>query len=108
MQYVETVVENGRLIVRFKTGISLTHFNGAKVYVTAPELNAFETHGSGNISSQGKIADKNKIDVGISGSGDIELELDCPVVNTETHGSGNITLRGETKTCPVKQAVAVM
>ena len=97
LQYVETVVENGRLIVRFKNGISLSHFNGAKVYVTAPELNAFETHGSGNINGQGKIADKNKIDVGISGSGDIDLELDCPVVNTETHGSGNITLRGETK-----------
>jgi len=78
LQYVETNIENGRLIVRFKQGISLMHFNGAKVYVTAPELNAFETHGSGNISSQGKISDKNKIDIAISGSGDIQLELDCP------------------------------
>jgi hypothetical protein len=97
LQYVETNIENGRLIVRFKDGISLMHFNGAKVYVTAPELNAFETHGSGNISSQGKISDKNKIDIAISGSGDIQLELDCPEIKTGTHGSGNITLSGETK-----------
>jgi hypothetical protein len=97
LQYVETNIENGRLIVRFKDGISLMHFNGAKVYATAPELNAFETHGSGNISSQGKISDKNKIDIAISGSGDIQLELDCPEIKTGTHGSGNITLSGETK-----------
>ena len=97
LQYIETNVENGRLIVRFRQGISLGHFSGAKVYVTAPELNAFETHGSGNITSQGKISDKNKIDIDISGSGDIQLDLDCPEVKTDTHGSGNITLTGETK-----------
>ena len=102
LQYIETNVENGRLIVRFKNGISLTHFNGAKVYVTAPELNAFETYGSGNINSQGKISGKNKIDVVISGSGDIQLDLDCPEVKTETHGSGNITLSGETKNLSCK------
>jgi len=97
LQYIETIVDNGRLIVRFRQGISLMHLSTAKVYVTAPELNAFETHGSGNISSQGKISGKNKIDIDVSGSGDIELDLDCPEVKSETHGSGNITLTGETK-----------
>ncbi len=97
LQYIETIVENGRLIVRFRNGLSLYHFNGATVYVTAPELNAFETHGSGNITSQGKISDKNKIDIDVSGSGDIQLDMDCPEVKTETHGSGNITLTGDTK-----------
>ena len=97
LQYVETTIENGRLMVRFRQGISLTHFNGARVYVTAPELNAFETHGSGNISSTGKITNNNKIDINVSGSGDIQLNLDCPDIKTETHGSGDITLEGETK-----------
>jgi Putative auto-transporter adhesin, head GIN domain len=97
LQYVETNVENGHLIVRFRQGVSIGNYHSAKVYVTAPELNAFETHGSGNINGQGKIADKNKMDVDISGSGDIELSLDCPLIKTETHGSGNITLDGETK-----------
>jgi len=97
LQYIETIVDNGRLIVRFRHGISIMHLSAAKVYVTAPELNAFETHGSGNIISQGKISGKNKIDIDVSGSGDIELDLDCPEVKTETHGSGNITLTGETR-----------
>ena len=102
LQYIETRVENGRLIVDFRDGISLMDHHDAKVYVTAPELNAFETHGSGNISSEGKIADKNKIGIEISGSGDVELTLDCPEINTSTDGSGDITLKGETKNVTCK------
>jgi hypothetical protein len=102
LQYIETRVENGRLIVDFRDGISLMDHHDAKVYVTAPELNAFETHGSGNISSEGKIADKNKIGIDISGSGDVELTLDCPEINTSTDGSGDITLKGETKNVTCK------
>ncbi len=97
LQYIETTVENGRLHVRFRHGISIGDYNEAKVFVSAPELNSFETHGSGNINGEGKIADKNKIDIGIYGSGDIELNIDCPIVRTETHGSGTITSNGETR-----------
>jgi len=97
LQYIETNVENGRLIVRFRRGISLYNFRTAKVYVSAPGLNAFETHGSGNITGEGKIADKNKIDIEVAGSGNIQLNMDCPQIKTATHGSGNITLNGETK-----------
>jgi hypothetical protein len=97
LQYIETQVENGRLLVHFKDGLWLTHYNSAKVYVTAPVLTGFETHGSGNISSEGKISDNGKMKMIISGSGDIKLDADCPDIETETHGSGNITLAGESK-----------
>ena len=65
LQYVETIADKGHLVVRFRQGVSIGDYNHAKVYVTAPELNDFETHGSGNISGQGKIADKNKMDIDI-------------------------------------------
>jgi len=102
LQYIETNMQDGRLIVRFKEGISLYNAGNAKVVVSAPELNALETHGSGNISSQGKLTNKNKMNIYISGSGDIQLEADCPDIRTETHGSGNITLQGNTKTLSCK------
>ena len=102
LQYIETTVENGHLHVRFRQGISISDYNEAKVYVSAPELNNFETHGSGNINGEGKIADKNKIDIGVYGSGDIELNIDCPTVKTETHGSGTITSGGETRDLSIK------
>lgn len=97
LQYIETVVENGRLIVRFRNDVSIGDYHDAEVYVSAPELNTFETRGSGNIKGEEKISDKNKISVIVSASGDIELKLDCPVIETKTHGSGGIKLDGESK-----------
>jgi Putative auto-transporter adhesin, head GIN domain len=97
LQYIETNVENGNLVVRYKNGIWLTDHRGAKVHVTAPVLNDFEIHGSGNITSEGKISDSNKMNLQISGSGDLRLNLDCPEIKTGTHGSGNIVLTGETR-----------
>jgi len=97
LQYIETTVENGHLVIGFRNGLSIEDINTAKVYVSAPELNDFETHGSGNINGEGKISDKNKIAINVSGSGDVKLHIDCPAVVTETHGSGNLTIDGESK-----------
>ncbi len=97
LPYIETNVENGRLMVHFRDGIWLSNYHEARVYITAPVLHDFEVHGSGNISSGGKIADSSGMTTRISGSGDISLDINAPTINTETHGSGNTTLAGETK-----------
>lgn len=100
---IETVVENGRLKVRLKDNVSfMDDRGGATVYISAPELSAFETHGSGDIRSEGRIADKNKMEIVISGSGDIDLDLDSPEISTSTDGSGDITLRGTTRNLACK------
>jgi hypothetical protein len=96
--YIETNVENGNLIVKFRNGIWLNHYKTARVHIWAPQLNDFEIHGSGNISGEGKITNAGKINVRVSGSGDVDLNLDCPEIITETHASGNIDLEGECKT----------
>jgi Putative auto-transporter adhesin, head GIN domain len=97
LQDIETNVENGRLVVRFRDGISLWDHGDATVYVTAPILNTIETHGSGDIRSEGRLADKNNIHLVVSGSGDIDLILDSPDIITATQGSGDITLKGTAK-----------
>ncbi|MFT3936275.1 MAG: head GIN domain-containing protein [Chitinophagaceae bacterium] len=97
LQYIETVVENGHLMVRFKHDMSFTDFRGVKVYVSAPEWNAFETHGNGDIQSQGKISGKEKMDINIAGNGDVSLAVDCPQVNVEIHGNGDLEISGETR-----------
>ncbi len=97
LQYIETVIQDGRLVVRFRRGISLSDYKTAKVYVSAPNFRVFETHGSGNIRSEGKVSHPERMGIDISGSGNIQLSLDCPEVVAETHGSGNTMLNGETK-----------
>jgi Putative auto-transporter adhesin, head GIN domain len=97
MQYVVTEVADNKLLVHFKSNVSFIDFNGITVYVSTPDINDFESHGSGNINGEGIITGGNKMSVKIFGSGDISLELDCPNIESEIHGSGNIALSGETK-----------
>jgi hypothetical protein len=96
-QYVTTEVENNRLIIRLRNNFSFIDMDDLTVYVSAPDINDIEVHGSGNITGDGRLTDANKMNIKVFGSGDIELEVDCPDVETEIHGSGNITLSGETK-----------
>ncbi len=97
LQYIETSVTDGRLVVRFRDHLSIYNDDDVKVYVSAPELNYFATSGSGNINGRGKIADKTRMGVKVAGSGDVELQLDCPEIKTETYGSGDISLKGEAR-----------
>ncbi|MGC4037101.1 MAG: head GIN domain-containing protein [Chitinophagaceae bacterium] len=94
---IVTEVQGGRLLVHFTDGFNSFSYTNATVYITAPDLNAFETHGSGNIESKGTINTGNKAEINVSGSGDITLSLHSPQVTSETYGSGNVTLSGETK-----------
>lgn len=94
---IVTEVENGRLIVHFKDGFTSFSYSSAKVYVTAPSVNALGVHGSGNIESKGTLSNNDKMEIVVSGSGDIHADIHSPSVTSETNGSGNITLTGETK-----------
>ena len=95
--YIITEISGSNLIVRFKEDFNGYNFSTAKVHVTAPSLTAFEVHGSGNIDGNGLITDNNSMEITVSGSGDVKLDLHSPSITSETHGSGNITLDGETK-----------
>ncbi|MEP7279798.1 MAG: DUF2807 domain-containing protein [Bacteroidota bacterium] len=58
--------------------------------LSAPWLNAFETEGSGNTNGQGKISDKDKMELAIDGSGDIRAR-DCHAATAKVliPGSGD-------------------
>ncbi|MES1218199.1 MAG: head GIN domain-containing protein [Bacteroidota bacterium] len=95
--YIVTEVINNRLVVHFKEDFYSFNYTSAKVYVTAPTLNVFETHGSGNITSDGKFSSGERTEITVGGSGDIKLELSAPAIESTISGSGNITLAGTTK-----------
>jgi hypothetical protein len=95
--YIITEIVNNTLIVRFQDGHFGFNYTSATVYISAPVLHGFETHGSGNITANGKFTGSDKTEIVVGGSGDIKLDLNSPVVTTEISGSGNITLAGETK-----------
>jgi hypothetical protein len=96
LPYIVTEVNNGVLNIHYKSGTNISN-DHAKVFVTAPSLNKIITSGSGDITVNGIIKNANQIEFSLSGSGEIDAQVDAPSVKVTGSGSGNIKLSGRTK-----------
>ena len=97
LQYIETRNEGGSVEIYTRDGFNLDPKAGIKVYATAPDFNDITVSGSGKITSTGKITSSDELNTGVSGSGDIIIEVDAPSVKTHISGSGSSTIKGTTK-----------
>lgn len=112
LNFIETKVENNRLIVSYKKG---TCIRNSKLEITAtmPHLKGIEIEGSGSVKVNGSFREP-EINAVISGSGDIFLNTTdtigtlksvingsgtieafnvvCNTVNAEINGSGDINV----------------
>ncbi|MEO7801250.1 MAG: head GIN domain-containing protein [Ginsengibacter sp.] len=96
LKYIITEVDNGVLEIHYKSN---TNFRNTHItaHVIGKDLNRLYVSGSGNIKVTNIIKNDDRIQVKVSGSGDISAILDVPKVEAESSGSGNITLRGKCK-----------
>lgn len=94
--YIETRIENGVLVIATKEDTWLRPKRDITIYVTAPDFSRIEVHGSGNITSVNTINGSDMLKIGISGSGDIKVDVHTPRLSANINGSGSIRLSGET------------
>lgn len=100
MNNIITVVENGELIVHYKTNKGKNNWNWKdgkaqmKVYVSARNLEGVYVSGSGDVEGRG-ISAKN-FKASIAGSGDLVLEVDARNIEAKIAGSGDMQLKGST------------
>jgi hypothetical protein len=97
LQYIETVVKNDVLEISTRDGFSLKSRTQLKVHITAPSYSKVKTFGSGNIITENKLNNSTAIELQLSGSGDIKVDVNAPEVRAELRGSGNINVGGETR-----------
>ncbi|OQP51377.1 hypothetical protein A4H97_27450 [Niastella yeongjuensis] len=90
-------MENDVLNIETEDNIWLQPRKGVRIYVTSPVFNTIKSSGSGNIKSETKITSDKQLTISVSGSSDINLDVDAPEINTHVSGSGGIELTGETK-----------
>ncbi|MBC7829627.1 MAG: DUF2807 domain-containing protein [Chitinophagaceae bacterium] len=95
--YVETRLDGSELEIDTKDGYNLRPSKGIKIYITSPDFTRVRLSGSGDIVSQNQISGKDKIELSVSGSGNIKVNLNAPAVESEMSGSGDINLSGEAK-----------
>lgn len=96
MEYLETEVNNGRLKISVQKGISLNPSRNNSVRITVPveQIYAVALTGSGNIRGTERLRSSNfKVD--LTGSGDIQLDLETENLEGKLTGSGDIKLRGK-------------
>jgi len=66
------------------------------VYITVPSVRQVSLTGSGNIRSKGAFAGIDKLDVSVSGSGDIQFEAQARDMYLHLSGSGDVEMMGST------------
>ncbi|WP_246277532.1 head GIN domain-containing protein [Winogradskyella ursingii] len=95
MEYLITEVQNNILVVKTEDGYNLGPTD--KIFVTVPyeTINSITLAGSGDITSK-EIITSNDFKISLSGSGDIELNIESSTIDSSIAGSGNIELNGAT------------
>lgn len=98
LEDIETEVKSGRLTIKDRRERSWKFWGNNRgrltVYVTVKELKGAFVSGSGDIIGKSKFS-ADDFTVSISGSGDIELEVEADYVSSRISGSGNIELAGK-------------
>jgi len=97
LAYVITEVKNGKLIIKTEKGKNLDPSNNKTIKITIPfkEIDYVSLSGSGDLWNKDKIT-SNNLEVSLSGSGDIILDVQTKDLTGKVTGSGDITLKGST------------
>ena len=94
---IETVVEDGRLEVKFKHRDEWNRnhedYGRIEVYITAKSLSGLYNAGSGSMRVEGTLRGEN-VKIALSGSGDITSSVKSGQLHASIAGSGSIKLSG--------------
>ncbi|MEO6894914.1 MAG: head GIN domain-containing protein [Ginsengibacter sp.] len=95
LPYIETNVENGKLIIQTKKNINIKSASKMVVYVNMTLIKSLQVSGSGNIDANGIFKGDDASEFIVSGSGNIHFSsASFKNVSFSISGSGNITAKG--------------
>lgn len=94
---VITTVEDGKLKIKFKDRYSYSTKKGILIKLKVRNLEQISMAGAGKISSTNQLKIDDKLKLSIAGSGNIDLDINAPIVDADIAGSGDIILTGQTR-----------
>jgi hypothetical protein len=97
LEYIEIENHGDVLEISTRRGYNLRPRAGIKIFLTAPSFEKLAVTGSGELKTQTKISNSKNMDVSVTGSGDMILNIDAPAINSEITGSGNVSINGATR-----------
>lgn len=97
LPYIETTVENGKLVIKPKDNINLKSEKKLTVYVSMTRINSLQQSGSGEMTGKGEFTNDGTSHLSVSGSGNIKLnQVKFNDIDLAVSGSGNIELQSGT------------
>ncbi|MCB0497670.1 MAG: DUF2807 domain-containing protein [Cyclobacteriaceae bacterium] len=96
LEEIETYVSDGTLKIRKDNDWNwFDNMDDVKIYVTLVDFKGASVSGSGKITNSNNLTGEN-VKFSVSGSGDINLYVNCKSVDAHISGSGDINLEGST------------
>lgn len=90
--YIETEVNDHQLVIKTHEHRNIDNNYPIKIYVYTPDVTSIDLSGSGKIESDS--ISSGTMNIELSGSGDMDLNIFCSNLDTKVSGSGDITLAG--------------
>jgi len=95
LQAIDTYVKSGKLVIRTHPDFDIKEYTKLLVKVPASYLSRISLTGSGKIYNQNPF-DWNNIKLVLTGSGNMDFQVDNHHTEVSLTGSGNITMSGKT------------
>lgn len=95
LQYLDVYASGNTLVIRSKKGYNLHPSKEVIAYVSAPSFKNIGVSGSCDIIGDSPITGSENLEMHVSGSGDITMQVALPKVTTEISGSGSVSLKGQ-------------
>ncbi|MDQ3020276.1 MAG: DUF2807 domain-containing protein [Bacteroidota bacterium] len=92
--YIETKVQDNKLIIGTKEDVEIEESTKLNVYVNLKNLTKLEMNGVGNVESQNQLKLSN-LTIENNGVGNLKLNLDCEKLKADFNSVGSVTLSGK-------------
>jgi hypothetical protein len=97
MEYLEVFTDGHTLVIKPKQGFNLNPSRDLVVYSAAPVYRTIDVSGAGDIISDNIISGGEPLEMNVSGSGTINVQVALPKVSADVSGSGDVILKGTSK-----------
>ena len=111
----QSVVVKGQqnIIDNIKTGVwndvwkihydkNVSNHKKVVIYITIPTLTEASVSGSGSMESKGNFTNLGNLELAVSGSGDLSLDVQAADIESTVSGSGGIRLAGNSRSLDIQ------
>lgn len=95
--YIEVYNDGNTVVIREKRGYNLDPSKDIIAYVSAPVFRGIDLSGSCDVISDNTLTGNEPLEVSLSGSGNVNLDVNLPSVRADLSGSPSLQMKGSAR-----------